>query len=246
MERKCGLNVSISSLRNLAKQVTPTIGGISNDDAFIALGAAVEIVAETILHKSVGAMISSSLQKPSLDVPDAIAFKKTGKLTLTKDHVNVALHYMINTDQIQGYSSHEVFSHRRLDYETELKQDLEKNSKRALNFRSKKRRVKERVKERVEDTNERGLLNAQEIISFLVHDNTLPLLFMGLNLADTKTLVDIRSGAVTDRMKRKYKTLISGDGIMQADRTMLATMNVLWKEVAEGEDAQAWYAHHRK
>ncbi|MHA1684267.1 MAG: hypothetical protein ACTSUE_25240 [Promethearchaeota archaeon] len=256
VEKACGLNVSISSLKNLSKQVIPTIRGISSNKAFIALGAAVEVIGETIIHRAVGAMISASVKKQSLENENeeeddmdsffSVSFKKTGPLTLTKDDINLAIHYMINTEQIQNYSAHTVYSHRKLDYETELETSLEQNAKRASNFRSKKRALKQKVKTYVTDTNAKGLLTPQEVTSYLVHDNTLPLIFRDLKLIDTSTIVDIRSEAIPERSRREYRNLINGQGVMQSDHTTLRTMGFLWKYVAVGEDAQAWYPHHRE
>jgi hypothetical protein len=254
VEKACGLNVSISSLKNLAKQVIPTIGALSSNGAFIELGAAVETVGEAIIHRAVGALISTSVKKlsktPGPDDEESnffdVSFKKSGSLTLSKDHVNLALHYMINTDQIRNYSSHQAYSHRRLDYETEMEKALEQNAKRAPSFRSKKRSLKQKVKRRVEDTNSRGLLSAKEITSYLVRDNTLPLIFRDLKLVDTSTIVDIRSDAIPERMRHEFRTLINGEGVMQSDHTALRTLGILWKEVAESSEAVAWYPHHRE
>lgn len=260
VENGCGLNISISSLKNLAQKVTPTIGGISNNVSFIALGAAVEVIGEIIIHRAVGAMISASVKKKfsetsatikdteenDLDYFFGVSFKKTGPLTLTKDNVNLALHYMVNTEQIRNYSSNVVYSHRRLDYDTELEKALEQNAKRAPNFRSKKRSLKQKVKARVEDTNKNGLLNPKEITSYLVHDNTIPLIYRDFKLSNTSTVVNIHSEAIPETMCRELRTLINGKGVMQSDRTTLRTMGVLWNNIAETEIAQAWYPHHRE
>ena len=235
VERACGLNVSISSLKNLAMQVTPTFGGIGNKLTFITLGAAVETMAETIIHRAVGAMISTSI------------LRKSGARTLTREHVNVTLHYMTNTDQIKCYSSDPVYAHRRVDYSATLERAVEENSKRATNFRSKKVDLKRRIKERVAEKNARDLLTPSEITSFLVHDNTIPLVFRDLKLADTSTIVNIRHGALpNERMKRKYNTLVSGESIIQADKTMLKTLAVLHENISKTEEAQLWFAQNRE
>jgi len=235
VEKACQLNVSISSLKNLAVQVIPTIGGLRNNPAFITLGAAVETMTEAVIHRAVGAMISTSI------------LKKTGTLTLTKEHVNVALHYMTNTDQIRSYSSDKVYVHRKVEYEKALEKAIEENAKRAPGFRSKKIALKHKVKERVAQINERGLLTPIEVTSFLIHDNTIPLVFSGLKLMDTSTIVNIRHGALpTERMQRKYNTLVTGECIVQADKTMLKTLGVLRDNISKTEEAQLWFAHNRE
>jgi hypothetical protein len=250
VEKVCGLNVSISSLQNLAKQVAPTMRGVSNKSAFVILGAAVEVVAEAIIQRAVGAMISGSVRTVGdhgEDGENGHGFKKSGALTLTKDHVNVAIHFMTNPDHVRSYSSHTVYAHRRMDYDEELERAEKENAKRAPSFRSKKVTLKHGVKQRVSETNKSGLLTSKEITSFLVHDNTLPLIFKDLKLMDTSTIVNIRQGALpTERMKRKFSSLTNGESIIQADKTMLKTLSALHDNVAEGEEAQSWFAEHRE
>ncbi len=249
LEKTCGLNISISSLRNLARQVNPTIEGVSSDTVFVALGAAVEVIGELIIHRSVGAMISASLRdhkNKDMDEDDALSsFKKSGIITMTRDDVNVAIHHMVNMDHIGMYSSSNVYFHRKLEYDEELAKETAINAKRNEHFQSKRHTLKKKVSVHVKDTNQRKLLEPSEVVSFLVQDNTIPMIFRKLNLAGTLAITSMRQDTFSEKMQKKFSHALSGDSKMQPDHCTLKTLEYMWHEVAESEHAKAWHASHR-
>lgn len=270
LEKKCGLHISISSLRNLAKQKVPHVSGINAPDPFVILAAAMEVLMQEILTRSVGVLMAESMSTGTkqtlvdeeeeteakhtipttwegLDGENEPVFKKSKmRTTLTKDDLNVAVHFTTSADMVRCYSSNRIYSHRRTSYEKELEKEEERNERRNARMKRKRRTMKTVARERALDTNQRGLLHPQEVVSYMVHDNTLALLFKDTKLLHTSNMVNIREGVLPERMKKRARHFSEGEGVSAHPRVALRTLQYMWSEFAESKDASLWMRNQRK
>jgi len=189
--------------------------------------------------------ISDNIPITTEGTPD-VSFKASKmRTTLTKEDLNIAIHFQTTPDMIKRYSTNQIYAHRRTSYEKELEKEETKNSTRNKTMKRKKRVMKKVALERAKNINEKGLLLSEEIVSYMVNDNTLALIFKDTKLLDTTTIMNIREDVLPTQVKKRAKQYAEGAGVSLPPHETLRMLQFMWEEFAATDDASKWRASER-